>query len=90
VPTSPSGTLPDTNATYKVPGTTISSNLFRMDGATANRLVYLGKIKNFFSVSASISFEGDNGSTDLLFYFCEICWRNSYHIDYFFRNVYRF
>jgi hypothetical protein len=69
VPTSPSGTLPDTNATYKVPGTTISSNLFRMDGATANRLVYLGKIKNFFSVSASISFEGDNGSTDLLFYF---------------------
>jgi hypothetical protein len=39
-----------------------------MDGATANRLVYLGKIKTF-SVSASISFEGDNGSTDLLFYF---------------------
>ena len=69
VPTSPSGTLPDTNATYKVPGTTISSNLFRMDGATANRLVYLGKKSRTFSVSASISFEGDNGSTDLLFYF---------------------
>ena len=67
--TSPSGTLPDTNATYKVPGTTISSNLFRMDGATANRLVYLGKKSRTFSVSASISFEGDNGSTDLLFYF---------------------
>jgi hypothetical protein len=69
VPASPSGTLPDTNATYKVPGTTISSNLFRMDGATANRLVYLGKKSRTFSVSASISFEGDNGSTDLLFYF---------------------
>jgi hypothetical protein len=30
----------------KLPGTTIS-NYFRMDGATANRLVYLGKIKTF-------------------------------------------
>jgi hypothetical protein len=68
VPTSPSGTLPDTNATYKVKGTTISSNLFRIDGATANRLVYLGKTRTF-SVSASISFEGDNGSTDLYFIF---------------------
>ncbi len=69
VPASPTGSLPDTNATYKVPGTTISTNLFRTDGATSNRLVYLGKKSRTFSVSASISFEGGTGSADLIFYF---------------------
>lgn len=69
VQTSPSGSLPDINATYKVPGTTISSNLFRMDGATNNRLVYLGKRSRTFSLSTSISFEGSTGSADLIFYY---------------------
>ena len=69
IPTSPAGFLTDTNATYKVPGTTISTNLFRMDGATSNRLTYLGKRPRTFSVSASISFEGATGSADLLFYY---------------------
>lgn len=67
--TAPTIQLANTNTAYKVPGTTISTNLFRMDGATTNRLVYLGKKSRTFTVSASVSFEGGTGTTDLLFYF---------------------
>jgi hypothetical protein len=67
--TSPTIQLTDTNGAYKVPGTTIATNLFRMNGATSNRLVYLGKKSRTFTATASISFEGGTGSADLLFYF---------------------
>ena len=67
--TLPTITLPSTSTAYKVSGTTISTNLFRIDGATNNRLVYLGKKARTFAVSASVSFEGGTGSADLLFYF---------------------
>ncbi|MFE3869426.1 hypothetical protein ACFX5E_15285 [Flavobacterium sp. LS2P90] len=67
--TSPTIQLTDTNGAYKVPGTTIATNLFRMNGATSNRLVYLGKKSRTFTATASVSFEGGSGSADLLFYF---------------------
>ncbi|CAM3901317.1 hypothetical protein FLSI110296_02275 [Flavobacterium sinopsychrotolerans] len=67
---SPAGSLTDIGATYKISGTTISTNLFRMDGSTNNRLVYSGKKPRTFTVSASISFEGSStGAADLLFFF---------------------
>ncbi|MDP3680927.1 MAG: hypothetical protein Q8R22_08840 [Flavobacterium sp.] len=66
---SPTISLVNTNTAYKVPGTTISTNLFRMDGATNNRLVYLGRKPRTFTMTASVSFEGGTGSADLLFYF---------------------
>lgn len=59
----------DPGVAYKIPGTTIATNLFRMDGATNNRLLYLGRKSRTFTVTASVSFEGANGNTDLLFYF---------------------
>ncbi|TDE47020.1 hypothetical protein E0I26_02725 [Flavobacterium rhamnosiphilum] len=67
--TSPTIQLTDTNGAYKVPGTTISTNLFRISGSTTNRLVYLGRKARTFTVAASVSFEGGTGSADLLFYF---------------------
>jgi hypothetical protein len=67
--TSPTIQLTDTNGAYKVPGTTIATNLFRMDGATSNRLLYLGRKSRTFTATASVSFEGGSGSADLLFYF---------------------
>ena len=67
--TSPSGYLADPTATYKIPGTTISNNLFRMDGSTNNRLLYSGKKSRTFNATASVSFEGATGTSDLLFYF---------------------
>lgn len=59
----------DPGVAYKIPGTTIATNLFRMDGATNNRLLYLGRKSRTFTVTASVSFEGGNGNADLLFYF---------------------
>jgi hypothetical protein len=67
--TSPTIQLTDTSGAYKVPGTTISTNLFRMDGVTSNRLLYLGRKSRTFTVTSSVSFEGGSGSADLLFYF---------------------
>jgi hypothetical protein len=68
--TSPSGYLTEPAATYKISGTTISTNLFRMDGSTNNRLVYSGKKPRTFTATASVSFEGSStGAADLLFYF---------------------
>ncbi|OAB28149.1 hypothetical protein SAMN05444395_1036 [Flavobacterium fryxellicola] len=67
--TSPTLQMPSTTTAYKIPGTTVPTNLFRMDGATTNRIVYLGKKRRTFTVSASVSFEGGTGSADLLFYF---------------------
>lgn len=66
---SPTVQLTDTGSAYKIPGTTISTNLFRMNGSTSNRLVYLGKKPRTFTATATVSFEGGSGSTDVLFYF---------------------
>ena len=66
---SPTIQLSTTGTVYKIPGTTISTNLYRMDGATNNRLVYLGKKPRTFTATASVSFEGGSGTTDVLFFF---------------------
>ncbi len=67
--TSPTIQLADTGSAYKIPGTTISTNLFRMNGSTSNRLVYSGKKARTFTATATVSFEGGSGATDVLFYF---------------------
>jgi len=61
--------LTNTNSAYKISGTTIGTNLFRMDSAVSNRLVYAGKKTRTFTVSATVSVEGSSGTTDVLFYF---------------------
>ena len=68
---SPTGSLPNTAIAYIINGTTISTNLFRMStpATESNKIVYQGKKPRNFSANASISFEGNNGSTDLLFFF---------------------
>lgn len=66
---SPTIQLTDTSLAYKIPGTTISTNLFRTTSPVNNRIMYSGKKQRTFSASASISFEAGTGSTDVLFYF---------------------
>lgn len=62
------------NSSYKLPGVTISSNLFRTNDGVApnknNRLVYDGLKTRTFTVNSSISMQvGGNGVTDFLFFF---------------------
>ncbi|MDI6045195.1 hypothetical protein [Flavobacterium yafengii] len=67
---SPTATFPTANAAYKVPGTTVSTNLYRMSTPVNNRIVYLGKKTRTVSVTTSISFEAaGSGVTDYLFFF---------------------
>jgi hypothetical protein len=66
----PTATFPTANISYKVPGTTISTNLYRMSAPVNNRIVYLGKKPRTVSVTTSISFEAaGSGVTDYLFFF---------------------
>ena len=68
--TPPTLTFPNTSITYKITGTTVSTNLYRVNGVTNNRLVYLGRKSRTFAVSASISFEASgSGVSDYLFFF---------------------
>lgn len=62
------------NIAYKLPGTTISTNLYRMTEGIApdnnNRLVYNGQRTRTFTVTSSISMQvGGSGVTDFLFFF---------------------
>ena len=67
---SPTATFPNANTAYKVPGTTVSTNLYRMKNPVNNRLVYLGKKSRSVSVTASISCDiAGTGDTDYLFFF---------------------
>lgn len=57
---------------YKLPGTTVSTDLFRIsDGSQTNRLVYTGQKTRNFTVSSTISMQASSGgtNTDLLFFF---------------------
>jgi hypothetical protein len=66
----PTTTFPAANTGYKVPGTTISTNLYRMSTPANNRIVYSGKKARTVSVTTSISFEAaGTGVTDFLFFF---------------------
>ena len=60
-----------TGLAYKLTGTTIATNLFRMsDGGVSNRLVYNGQKTRTFTVTSSISMQvGGSGVTDFLFFF---------------------
>ncbi len=52
----------------KLAGTTTSNNLFRFSSSSDNRVVYEGKKKRFFNVSASVSFEGNTPGDRYIFY----------------------
>ena len=68
--TSPTLTFPTATTAYKISGTTVSTNLYRVNGETNNRLAYLGRKSRTFAVSASISFEAaGSGVSDYLFFF---------------------
>ena len=65
----PSTTVPTTGNT-KVPGITISTNLYRVSSEVSNRLLYSGLKTRQFVVAASVSFDAaGSGSSDYLFYF---------------------
>ena len=78
--TYPTITFPSTSTAYKIPGTTISTNLFRMsDAGLGNRLVYNGRIKRTFIVSSTISVQASgSGTTDFLFYFVKFTSAGAY------------
>lgn len=78
--TYPTISFPSTSIAYKIPGTTISTNLFRMsDGGLSNRLVYNGKRKKTFIVSSTISMQASgSGTTDFLFYFVKFTAAGAY------------
>jgi hypothetical protein len=66
----PTATFPTAGIAYKVPGTTISTNLYKTSTPVNNRIVYLGKKTRTVSVTTSISFEAvGSGVTDYLFFF---------------------
>ncbi|MBG6060363.1 hypothetical protein IWX83_000126 [Flavobacterium sp. CG_9.1] len=68
--TSPTISFPTPNISYKVPGTTVSTNLYRMSTPVNNRIVYSGKKTRTISVTTSMSFEAaGSGVTDYLFFF---------------------
>ncbi|OUS16739.1 cell wall anchor protein [Nonlabens dokdonensis] len=52
----------------KLAGVTTSNNLFRFSSSSDNRVVYEGKKKRFFNVSASVSFEGNTPGDRYIFY----------------------
>ncbi len=52
----------------KLEGLTTSNNLFRFSSSGNNRVVYEGKKKRFFNVSASVSFEGNTPGDRYIFY----------------------
>jgi len=52
----------------KLNGTSTSSNLFRFIKSGDNKIIYDGKIKRSFSITAAISFQGDNSSNIFIFY----------------------
>lgn len=68
---SPTISFSSTSSAYKLNGSTIATNLYRMsESAVDNRLVYEGTDKRTFTVSSSISMQvGGSGTTDFLFYF---------------------
>jgi hypothetical protein len=72
--------FPSTSTAYKIPGTTISTNLFRMsDGGLSNRMVYNGRTKRTFIVSSTISMQASgSGTTDFLFYFVKFTAAGAY------------
>jgi hypothetical protein len=52
----------------KLSGATTSNNLFRFEATGDNRVIYKGKRKRFFNISASASFEGSAPGDRYIFY----------------------
>ena len=69
--TYPTNNFSALNTAYKLSGTTIATNLYRMsDGGVSNRLVYNGQKTRTFTVTSSVSMQvGGSGVTDFLFFF---------------------
>lgn len=57
-----------TSSRKKLVGNTSSNNLFRFTKTGNNRIDYNGKKTRYFSISTSISFQGDNNKTIFIFY----------------------
>lgn len=57
-----------TGSRTKVLGTSTSNHLFRFTSSGDNRIVYEGKQAREFSVTASLSFQGDNNNAIFVFY----------------------
>ncbi|UMB53430.1 cell wall anchor protein [Lutibacter sp. A64] len=57
-----------TSSRIKIAGNTTSTNLFRFSSPINNRITYKGSKTRYFSLSASLSFQGDNNNTIFIFY----------------------
>lgn len=57
-----------TSSRKKLSGGSTSNNLFRFTKSGDNRIVYDGKIKRSFSITAAISFQGDYNNSIFIFY----------------------
>lgn len=71
-PVYPVLTLAVIGTSYKIPGTTIATNLYRtsVNGIDSNRLYYNGRTKRVFTVSSTISVDATTGTLfEYLFYF---------------------
>ena len=64
--TSFSGT--GTTSRVKIAGNTTSTNLFRFSSPINNRITYEGSKTRYFSLSASLSFQGDSNNNIFIFY----------------------
>ncbi|QXP59357.1 hypothetical protein [Olleya sp. HaHaR_3_96] len=57
-----------TSSRKKLEGNTTSTNLFRFSSVVNNRITYEGNKKRYFSVSASLSFQGNSNNNIFIFY----------------------
>ncbi|MFD2914608.1 cell wall anchor protein [Psychroserpens luteus] len=57
-----------TSSRKKIEGNTTSTNLFRFSSSANNRITYEGNKKRYFSLSASLSFQGDSNNNIFIFY----------------------
>jgi hypothetical protein len=57
-----------TSSRKKLSGTSASNSLFRFTKDGDNKIIYDGKIKRSFSITAAVSFQGDNVNSIFIFY----------------------